>query len=129
MKRKHKLSALIPDVVRMRSEGATYDEIGSHYGLTRQRICQVKQAAERHEEILSTWGFPFSTRTFNTLEKLCIKNREEALELYKAGHLQPRSVRGFGWVQYKEICEWLGVPTNRQNLKAEIVCPHCGEPL
>jgi hypothetical protein len=91
----------------MRSEGKTLEEIGKHFSLSRQRIKQIEQSAEMHEEILQLWGFPFSVRTFNTLERLCIKSREEALQLYNTGHLRPGAVRGFGWVSYHEICEWL----------------------
>ena len=121
-----KLIDKIPEVVRMRSEGMTLEQIGQHYGLSRQRINQIEQAAEMHEEILKLWGFPFSTRTFNTMERLAIKTRQQALDLYNSGHLRPGAVRGFGWVSYREICEWLGVPTVRQPL-TKTVCPHCGK--
>ena len=121
-----KLIHMVPEVVRLRSEGCTLEEIGKRFNLSRQRINQIEQAAQKHEEILRVWGFPFSTRTFNILESLAIKSRQEALDLYNLGHLQPRSVRGFGWVSYREICEWLGVPTVRQPL-TKTVCPHCGK--
>ena len=81
-----------------------------------------------HEEILRQWGFPFTVRTFNTLQRLSIKSREEALDLYNTGHLQPGAVRGFGWVSYHEICEWLEVPTIREPINF-LVCPHCGKKI
>ena len=93
-----KLIHMVPEVVRMRSEGATLEGIGKHFGLSRQRIKQIEQAAQMHEAILKVWGFPFSTRTFNILERLAIKSRQEALDLYNLGHLQPGVVRGYGWV-------------------------------
>ena len=120
-----KLVDKIPEVVRMRSEGMTLEEIGKHFSLSRQRIKQIEQSAEVHEEILRQWGFPFTIRTFNTLERLCVKSREEALQLYNTGHLRPGAVRGFGWVSYHEICEWLGVPSIRQ-IVTRSACPHCG---
>ena len=120
-----KLVDKIPEVVRMRSEGMTLEEIGKHFSLSRQRIKQIEQSAEMHEEILRQWGFPFTIRTFNTLERLCVKSREEALQLYNTGHLRPGAVRGFGWVSYHEICEWLGVPSVRQ-IVTRSACPHCG---
>ena len=120
-----KLVDKIPEVVRMRSEGMTLEEIGKHFSLSRQRIKQIEQSAEVHEEILKVWGFPFTTRTFNTLERLSIKSRDEALQLYNTGHLRPGAVRGFGWVSYHEICEWLGVPSVRQ-IVTRAACPHCG---
>jgi len=123
-----KLVDKIPEVVRMRSEGMSLKEIGEHFGLSRQRINQIEQAAEMHEEILQLWGFPFSVRTFNTLERLCIKSREQALDLYNSGHLRPGAVRGFGWVSYHEICEWLEVPTTREPINF-LVCPHCGKKI
>ena len=70
-----RLMHLVPDVVRMRSEGLTFEEIGERLQLSRQRICQIEQAAQRHEDILRVWGFPFSARTFNCIEKLGIENR------------------------------------------------------
>jgi len=121
-----KLVDKIPEVVRMRSEGMTLDKIGAHFGLTKQRIGQIEKSAEKHEEILKLWGFPFSVRTFNTLERLSIASRQQALDLYNSGHLRPGAVRGFGWVSYHEICEWLGVPTTREPISF-LVCPHCGK--
>jgi hypothetical protein len=123
-----KLVDKIPEVVRMRSEGMTLEQIGEHYGLSRQRINQIEQAAEMHEEILRQWGFPFSTRTANTMERLSITTRQEALDLYNSGHLRPGAVRGFGWVSYHEICEWLEVPTTREPINF-LVCPHCGKKI
>jgi hypothetical protein len=123
-----KLVDKIPEVVRMRSEGMTLEQIGEHYGLSRQRINQIEQAAEMHEEILRQWGFPFSTRTANTMERLSITTRQEALDLYNTGHLRPGAVRGFGWVSYHEICEWLEVPTTREPINF-LVCPHCGKKI
>jgi len=123
-----KLVDKVPEVVRMRSEGMTLEQIGQHFGLSRQRINQIEQAAEMHEEILRQWGFPFSTRTANTMERLSITTRQEALDLYNSGHLRPGVVRGFGWVSYHEICEWLEVPTTREPINF-LVCPHCGKKI
>jgi hypothetical protein len=123
-----KLVDKIPEVVRMRSEGMTLEQIGEHYGLSRQRINQIEQAAKMHEEILRQWGFPFSTRTANTMERLSITTRQEALDLYNSGHLRPGAVRGFGWISYHEICEWLEVPTTREPINF-LVCPHCGKKI
>jgi len=123
-----KLVDKIPEVVRMRSEGKTLEEIGEHFGLSRQRINQIEQAAEMHEEILRQWGFPFSTRTANMMDRLSITTRQEALDLYNSGHLRPGAVRGFGWVSYHEICEWLEVPTTRDPINF-LVCPHCGKKI
>jgi DNA-binding XRE family transcriptional regulator len=123
-----KLVDKIPEVVRMRSEGMTLEQIGQHFGLSRQRINQIEQAAEMHEEILRQWGFPFSTRTANTMDRLSITTRQEALDLYNSGHLRPGAVRGFGWVSYHEICEWLEVPTTREPINF-LVCPHCGKKI
>ena len=123
-----KLVDKVPEVVRMRSEGMTLEEIGKHFNLSRQRIKQIEQSAQKHEQILKLWGFPFTTRTFNTLERLCINSREEAMDLYNTGHLQPGTIQGFGWISYYEICEWLGVPVDRQPLNF-LNCPHCGKKI
>jgi len=123
-----KLVDKVPEVVRMRSEGMTLEQIGQHFGLSRQRINQIEQAAEMHEEILRQWGFPFSTRTANMMDRLSITTRQEALDLYNNGHLRPGAVRGFGWVSYHEICEWLEVPTTREPINF-LVCPHCGKKI
>ena len=123
-----KLVDKVPEVVRMRSEGKTLEQIGQHFGLSRQRINQIEQAAEMHEEILRQWGFPFSTRTANMMDRLSITTRQEALDLYNSGHLRPGAVRGFGWVSYHEICEWLEVPTTREPINF-LVCPHCGKKI
>ena len=121
-----KLIDKIPEVVRMRSEGMTLKDIGKHFGLSRQRINQIEQAAEMHEQILQLWGFPFSVRTFNVLERLAITSRQQALDLYNSGHLRPGAVRGFGWVSYYEICEWLEVPPTHKRSDHR-TCPHCGK--
>ena len=121
-----KLIDKIPEVVRMRSEGMTLKDIGKHFGLSRQRINQIEQAAEMHEQILQLWGFPFSVRTFNVLERLAITSRQQALDLYNSGPLRPGAVRGFGWVSYYEICEWLEVPPTHKRSDHRN-CPHCGK--
>jgi transcriptional regulator with XRE-family HTH domain len=123
-----KLIHMVPEVVRMRSEGSTLEEIGKRFNLSRQRINQIEQAAQMHEAILKLWGFPFSVRTFNTMERLAIKTRQQALDLYNTGHLRPGAVRGFGWVSYFEICEWLEVPPTREPINF-LVCPHCGKKI
>jgi hypothetical protein len=75
-----KLAHLVPDVVRMRAEGETLQSIGNHLGLSKQRIAQVIQAAKRQEGILHQWGWPFSVRTFNIIERLAIKSKEDAMD-------------------------------------------------
>jgi len=124
-----KLIQMVPEVVRLRAEGCTLQDIGARFNLSRQRINQIEKAAQKHEHILRVWGFPFSVRTFNIIERLAIKNREDALELYQAGHLHPNVVTGFGWISYKEICEWLEVPMLKKRPKQAKYCPHCGKEL
>lgn len=121
-----RLKHLVPDVVRMRSEGMTLEQIGERLRLSKQRICQIEKAAKRHEEILAEWGYPFAPRTFHGIQRMGIRNREHALELYNQGHLQPGTVRGFGWVSYHEVCDWLGVPTTRPTAISQRICIHCG---
>ena len=123
-----KLKHLVPDVVRMRAEGETLQFIADHLGLTKQRISQVVQAAKRQEGILQQWGWPFSVRTFNILERLAIKSKEDAMDLYRSGHLHPQTVSGFGLKSYAEICEWLEVPMlEKPPFLAKHGCPHCGK--
>lgn len=130
MKKKyHKLTHLVPDVVRMRAEGLTIMQIGDQLKLSKQRVSQIAIAARKHEKILREWGFPFTTRTFNVLARLAVKNKDEALSLYHSGHLHPASVTGFGWRSYHEICEWLEVPMLKQRPKQPKTCPHCGKTL
>ena len=123
-----KLTHLVPGVVQMRSEGYTLQEIGTKLNLSRQRIHQVIKGAEHMEQILQTWGFPFSHRTFRVLDDLCIKSKEEALALYKSGHLYPGVVWSFGRKSYVEICEWLEVEPLTRRPRRGTPCPHCGKP-
>ena len=123
-----KLKHLVPGVVQMRSEGMTLQEIGNKLNLSRQRIHQVIESAKEMEEVLRLWGFPFTNRTFRVLEDLCIKSKDEALALYKSGHLYPGSVWSFGWKSYAEICEWLEVQPLDRKPKRGICCIHCGKP-
>jgi hypothetical protein len=123
-----KLAHLVPDVVRMRAEGETLQSIGHHLGLSKQRISQVIQAAKRQEGILHQWGWPFSVRTFNIIERLAIKSKEDAMDLYRSGHLHPQAVSGFGLKSYAEICEWLEVPMlEKPPFLTKHCCPHCGK--
>lgn len=126
-KKYQKVAHLIPEVMQMRAEGLTIEKIGGILGLTKQRVSQIAAAARRKEEIQYQWGFPFSVRTFNILNRMVIKDRDEAMKLYLSGHLHPNAVTGFGWVSYKEICEWLGVPMLRKQPKTGKTCPHCGK--
>lgn len=129
MRKYNKISHLIPEVIRRRAEGETYEEIGKTMNLSRQRICQIKQAAERQEKITKVWGFPFSVRSFKLLQRLSVKSRDEALQLYLSGHIYPNAVTGFGWKSYHEICEWLGVPMLRHRPGQGDICPHCQKPI
>ena len=71
-----KVAPMVPQVVQMRSEGMTLQEIGNKLNLSRQRIHQVIASAKEMEEITALWGFPFSNRTFRVLEDLCIHSKE-----------------------------------------------------
>ena len=72
-----KVAPMVPQVVQMRSEGMTLQEIGNKLNLSRQRIHQVIASAKEMEEITALWGFPFSNRTFRILEDLCIHTKDE----------------------------------------------------
>lgn len=122
-----KLKHLVPSVVQMRSEGRTLQEIGNSLNLSRQRIHQVIASAKEMEEITALWGFPFSNRTFRVLEDLCIHSKDEALALYKSGHLYPGAVWSFGWKSYREICEWLEVEPLPRKPRHYKTCIHCGK--
>ena len=124
-----KLAHFIPQVCQLRAEGRTLQEIGDHLHLSKQRIHQVIRGAKRLEDIQAEWGFPFSIRTYNVLHRLAVRSKDEALSLYRSGHIHPNSVTGFGWVSYKEICDWLEVPMLKKRPKEARLCPHCGKEL
>jgi hypothetical protein len=124
-----KLQHLIPEVMQMRAEGLSLQVIGDRLKLSKQRVSQVTQAARRLEQIQAKWGWPFSTRTNNIVERLAIRDRDHALELYNSGHLHPQSVTGFGVCSYHEICEWLGVPVLKRRPEPKKTCPHCGKEI
>ena len=117
---------LVPQVILLRAEGKTLRDIACLTHLTKQRISQVIQVAKRHEAIQARWGFPFSVRTDRILEDLAVRSREDALELYKTGHLFPGAIWSFGHRSYHEICEWLGVPPLKKRPGTPTKCPHCG---
>jgi len=122
-----RLSHLVPTVVQMRADGRTLQQIGDELKLSKQRISQIVKSAQRLEQIQAEWGWPFSVRTFNCLQRMAIRTKEEALCLYRSGHIHPNVVSGFGWVSYKEICDWLEVPMLKERPKAPRLCPHCGK--
>jgi hypothetical protein len=124
-----KVAHLIPEVMQMRAEGKSITQIGEIMGLTKQRISQISQAAKIKAEIQAQWGWPFTTRTFNVLDRMAVKDKSEALSLYTSGHLHPNAVTGFGWKSYSEICEWLGVPVLLKRPKEPKLCPHCGKQI
>lgn len=126
-KTRRKTDHLIPEVMQLKAEGKTIMEIGEIMGLTKQRISQIARAANTKAEIQSQWGWPFTTRTFNVLDRMAVKNKDEALSLYTSGHLHPNAVTGFGWKSYGEICEWLAVPVLLKRPKQPKLCPHCGK--
>ena len=113
----------------MRADGKTIMEIGEIMGLTKQRISQIARAAQNKAEMQAQWGWPFTTRTFNILDRMAVKDKDEALSLYTSGHLHPNAVTGFGWKSYGEICEWLAVPVLLKRPKQPKLCPHCGKIL
>jgi hypothetical protein len=126
-KTRQKTDHLIPEVMQLKAEGKTIMEIGEILGLTKQRISQIARAAQTKAEIQAQWGWPFSTRTFNILDRMAVKDKSEALSLYTSGHLHPNAVTGFGWKSYGEICEWLAVPVLLKRPKQPKLCPHCGK--
>lgn len=126
-KKYSKIAHLIPEVMQMRAEGKSITRIGEVLGLSKQRVSQISMAAKAKEAIQAQWGWPFTTRTYNVLNRLAVKNKDQALSLYSSGHLHPNSVTGFGWKSYSEICEWLGVSVLLKQPKAPKLCPHCGK--
>ena len=122
-----KVAHLIPEVMQMRAEGKSITQIGEILGLTKQRISQIARAAQTKAEIQAQWGWPFTTRTFNVLDRMAVNDKDEALRLYASGHLHPNAVTGFGWKSYGEICEWLAVPVLLKRPKQPKLCPHCGK--
>lgn len=124
-----KVASLIPDVMQMKAEGKSITEIASALGLSKQRISQIAQAAKAKAEIQAQWGWPFSTRTYNILDRIAVRDKEDAMSLYVSGHLHPNAVTGFGWKSYAEICEWLGVPVLLKRPKEPKLCPHCGKQI
>ena len=124
-----KLQHLVPKVALMRAEGQTLQQIGHELQLSKQRISQICKSAQRLEQIQAEWGWPFSVRTFNCLQRMAVRTKEEALSLYRSGHIHPNVVSGFGWVSYKEICDWLGVPMTKKPTNQSTVCPHCGKQI
>ena len=127
MRKYIKVDHLIPEVMQMKAEGKSITQIGEIMGLTKQRISQIARAAQTKAEIQAQWGWPFTTRTFNILDRLAVKDKDEALSLYTSGHLHPNAVTGFGWKSYGEICEWLGLPVLLKRPKQPKLCPHCGK--
>lgn len=128
-KTRQKTDHLIPEVMQMRADGKTIMEIGEIMGLTKQRISQIARAAQNKAEMQAQWGWPFTTRTFNILDRMAVKDKDEAMSLYMSGHLHPNAVTGFGWKSYGEICEWLAVPVLLKRPKQPKLCPHCGKIL
>ena len=126
-KTRQKTDHLIPEVMQMRADGKTIMEIGEIMGLTKQRISQIARAAQNKAEMQAQWGWPFTTRTFNILDRMAVKDKDEAMSLYMSGHLHPNAVTGFGWKSYGEICEWLAVPVLLKRPKQPKLCPHCGK--
>jgi hypothetical protein len=122
-----KVAHLIPEVMQMKAEGKSITQIGEILGLTKQRISQIARAAQTKAEIQTQWGWPFTTRTFNVLDRMAVNDKDEALRLYASGHLHPNAVTGFGWKSYGEICEWLAVPVLLGRPKQPKLCPHCGK--
>ena len=123
------LAHLVPGVVLARAEGKTYEEIGKSLNLSRQRVHQIIKSAKRMEDTMMKYGFPFSVRAARVLDAMAINCKEDALELYKSGHLFPGSVWSFGNQSYKEICEWLEVEPLKRNPRKREKCPRCKRPL
>lgn len=97
-KQRYRVLDLVPQVILLRAEGKSLNEIASLMNLTKQRISQVVQIAKRHEAIQARWGFPFSVRTDRILEDLAVKSKDDALQLYRTGHLFPGAIWSFGHV-------------------------------
>jgi hypothetical protein len=124
-KPQQKTDELIPQVLALRNEGLKLHQIAARFNLTKQRIDQILREYGRREAIMAEWGYPFTVRCLGFIEAIGIRNRDEALDLFKKGHIRPGCVANFGVKTYHEICDWLGVePQYQLN-----ICPHCGKTL
>lgn len=116
----------IAEAAEMRRNGYTYADIAGLMNISRQRVYQMVKAAAMQQASEGFWGYRFSLRTINCLQKMMIETKEDALRLYNSGHLKPNAVRGFGVVSYNEVCHWLGVPPS---INRRPICQHCGKQL
>ena len=57
---------LVPQVILLRAEGKTLQDIASLMNLSKQRISQVIQVAKRHEAIQARWVARSSRRSSGT---------------------------------------------------------------
>jgi hypothetical protein len=102
-------------VLEMRSSGMTFKKIGEHFGVGVERARQMEISANRIMKERTNpdcWWYGLSVRTSNCLKNADIESKQEALDAFKCGKLNPRmgGTKNYGWKCHKELADWLGLP-------------------
>jgi len=111
-------------------EGKTFTAIGRQLGVTKARISQLyNRSVRRIHHVSYVFDNPLnglSVRAVNCLQKIGVKTREQAVNLYAAGRLDTLSMRGYGRKTHYEICRWMRVSED-SNWNSQLHhCPVCG---
>jgi transcriptional regulator with XRE-family HTH domain len=103
-------------LVTLRGEGKSLQEVADILGMTKQRVSQIEASQKAKQEACTSYGFQFTARTAKTLERLGVRDREHARKLYLEGFLKA-GTNLIGAKTEAEIRHWVcGTDT----------CPHCG---
>lgn len=114
-----KLNESIGIVMGLRKEGLTYQAIGQQLKISRQRVYQIIQEANKVRDGVDQG---LSKRNRKLLIDMSIGSKEQAIQLIANRSIKPFMQKNYGYRSFNELCAWAGIDART---KSPLVCPHC----
>lgn len=105
-----RLNESTPIVMQMRSEGLTYHLIAMELGVTRQRIQQIVDIAERKAKRGPAWTDGLSPRNLRLVRRLGLKDKASVAQAVTDRRIKPTGWKNYGVKSYHDLCAWAEVP-------------------
>ncbi len=101
-----RLDESTPMVMQMRSEGLTYHLIAMELGVTRQRVQQIVDIAERKAKRGPVWTDGLSPRNLRLVRRLGLKDKASVAQAVTDRRIKPTGRKNYGVKSYHDLCAW-----------------------
>jgi hypothetical protein len=106
------------EAFRLRQSGATYKEIGKHFGVGPQRAKELVVERQCYLEFMDGpdgWKAGLSARAVHALSNADIRSKDQLMLVLSKGFSKLLKTRNVGRKTMFEICEWAGHEINFQH--------------